>query len=133
MKSILIVDDEIYARDYLASLIEKYGFKVFTAETGEEAIKIYKENKPDFIFLDILLPGIDGEEVFRNLKEANPNVGVYFMTGFDDIFTIDKAKEMGGRGFLTKPIFFDNIVKLLDDLKVNEGPVYYVSPIAKEQ
>jgi DNA-binding response OmpR family regulator len=125
MKTILIVDDEIYARDYLADLIGKYGFKVLTADSGEDAIKIFQESKPDFVFLDILLPGIDGEEVFRNFKEIDPEVNVYFMTGFDDIFTLDKAKEMGGRGYFTKPIFFENVVKLLDALKTNDQPVYF--------
>jgi CheY-like chemotaxis protein len=125
VKKILIVDDEIYARDYLADLIGKYGFSVRTADNGEDAISIYKEFKPDFVFLDILLPGIDGEEVFRNLKEIYADVNVYFMTGFDDIFTLEKAVEMGGRGFLTKPIFFENIMKLLDDLKTKDQPVYF--------
>jgi DNA-binding NtrC family response regulator len=121
MKSLLIVDDEIYARDYLAKLITKLGFTVYTADTGEQAVKLYAEHRPDYVFLDILLPGIDGEAVFKIIKETDPDANVYFMTGCDGVCSPEKAKELGGRGFFNKPIFVDDIVKFLDELKGGEA------------
>jgi DNA-binding NtrC family response regulator len=117
VKSVLIIDDEAYAREHLAKVIEKKGYKVFTAGTGEDGLGIYKEHRPNCVFLDILLPGIDGEDVFVYLKEMDPEVNVYFITGQDDIISVNKAMDMGARGFLTKPIFIDEVIKLLDNLK----------------
>ncbi|MBN1824585.1 MAG: response regulator [Endomicrobiales bacterium] len=116
MKTILVIDDEIFTRDHLGKVIEKRGFRVLTASTGEEGLKLYKENKPDFVFLDILLPGIDGEDVFRYIKEFDPEAKVFFITGCDNLFTNEKANELGAAGFLTKPIFIEDVIKLLNGL-----------------
>lgn len=121
MKRILIIDDEIYARDHLGKVIERHGFAVVTAATGEEGVKAFKEHRPDYVFLDILLPGIDGEDVFKYIKEIDPQANVYFITGCDDILTREQAQTMGARGFLTKPIFVDEVVQLLGTLK-SGGP-----------
>jgi DNA-binding response OmpR family regulator len=117
MKSVLIIDDEAYARDHLGKIIEKKGYKVFTAGTGEEGLGIYKANKPDCVFLDILLPGIDGDDVFGYLKEIDPAATVYFITAQDDIISANKAVDMGAKGYLTKPIYIDEVMRLLDNLQ----------------
>lgn len=121
MKRILIIDDEIYARDHLGKVIQRHGFDVLTAATGEEGVKSYRDHRPDFVFLDILLPGIDGEDVFKYIKEIDPQANVYFITGCDDLFSREQAESMGARGFLTKPLFVDDVVRLLGTLKT-DGP-----------
>lgn len=126
-KSILIIDDEIFARDHLARLIEKQGFQVFSATTGEEGIQLFREKRPNFVFLDILLPGIDGEDVFNYLRDIDPKAHVYFITGCDDIVSREQARAMGARGFLTKPIFFYDVLKLTDILKSDMQPSFYNS------
>jgi len=116
VKSVLIIDDEAYARDHLGRIIEKKGYRVFTAGTGEEGLGIYKANRPDCVFLDILLPGIDGEDVLGYLKEFDPAANVYFITAQEDIISTKKAENMGARGYLSKPIFVDEVIKLLDSV-----------------
>jgi DNA-binding NtrC family response regulator len=117
VKSVLIIDDEAYASEHLGKIIEKNGYKVFVAVSGEEGLRIYRENMPDCVFLDILLPGIDGEDVFGYLKEIDPAANVYFITGQEDIITANKAIDMGARGFLAKPIYVDDVLKLLENLQ----------------
>ena len=117
MKSVLIIDDEAYASEHLGKIIEKNGYKVFTALSGEDGLRIYRENKPDCVFLDILLPGIDGEDVLGYLKEIDPNANVYFITGQEDIISTTKAIDMGAKGYLAKPIYVEEILNLLKNLK----------------
>ena len=120
VKTILIVDDEVYTRDHLGKIIEKQGFKALTAGTGEDGIKLYRENRPDYVLLDILLPGIDGEDVFKYIKEIDPDAKIFFITGCDNIFSVEDAVKMGAKGFLTKPIFVDDIMKLLNTLETHK-------------
>jgi DNA-binding NtrC family response regulator len=120
MKTFLIIDDEIYTRDHLGKIIERQGFRALTAGTGEDGIRIYKDNKPDYVLLDVLLPGIDGEDVFKYIKEIDPGANIFFITGCDNIFSVENAIKAGARGFLTKPIFVDDIMKLLNTLETHK-------------
>lgn len=117
MKTILIVDDEIYTRDHLGRILMKKGFQVLTATTGEEGIELFREHRPEIVFLDLLLPGIDGEHVFEYLQEIDPAVNVYFITGCEEMFSEEEARRRGARGFLRKPMGMDELVPLLDQLK----------------
>ena len=68
MIKILMVDDEIFARDAMAKIIQKKGFNVVVASTGEEGLKIFKEEKPDVVFLDVMLPDLDGDNLYDYIK-----------------------------------------------------------------
>jgi len=120
MKTILIIDDEVYTRDHLGKIMERRGFKALTAGTGEDGIKLYRENKPDYVFLDILLPGIDGDDVFKYIKEIDRDAKVFFVTGCDNIFSAEDAIKMGAKGFLVKPVFIEDVMKLLNTLETRE-------------
>ncbi|MCX5778634.1 MAG: response regulator [Elusimicrobia bacterium] len=110
MKTILMIDDEMYARDYLAKLLENQGYRVFTAGNGEDGIGLFAQHRPDYVFLDVLLPGIDGEEVFRQIKNIDPEAYIIFMTGTELIFSHQDAVAMGARGYLPKPILPNQIL-----------------------
>ena len=69
--SILVVDDEALTLRTLSRGLREEGFEVCTATSGEEAVKLFQEEKPDLTLLDIVLPGIDGVEVLRQIKSAN--------------------------------------------------------------
>ncbi|MGA2089839.1 MAG: response regulator [Endomicrobiales bacterium] len=124
MKTVLMVDDEIYLRQYLAKLLESQGYRVLVAGTGEDGISLYEQNRPDYVFLDVLLPGIDGEEVFRQIKNIDKNASIFFVTGSEMIFSRENALEMGARGFLAKPIMPNQILELL-----REAEKTFVDPI----
>lgn len=132
-KTVLLVDDEIFARDYMAQMIEKQGFRVLSATTGEEGIRIFREERPDFVFLDILLPGIDGEYVFKYIRDIDPRARVYFITGCgDSVISPDQAREMGASGFLAKPVFLRDVLKLTDLLKGGGQHDFYSSPEVRQ-
>ena len=88
--SVLVVDDEELTLRTISRGLREEGFEVFTAATGEEALKIFTDEKPDLTLLDIVLPGIDGVEVLRRLKQANPAAIIVMMSAYH---LVDRAVE----------------------------------------
>ncbi|MCL2145480.1 MAG: response regulator [Endomicrobia bacterium] len=118
MIKILLVDDEIYARDNMAKLVQRRGFDVCVAGNADECIKVLKEENPDVIFLDIMLPDLDGDHLFHYIKEVNDKALIYFITGSGTIFTEEHAKELGAAGYMQKPVYVENLFALLDEIKI---------------
>ena len=117
MIKILLVDDEIYARDNMARLIQRKGFSVCVAENADECLKVLKSEKPDVIFLDIMLPDLDGDHLFPYIKEVNDKTLIYFITGSGTIFTEEHARAMGAQGYMQKPVYVETLFALLDEIK----------------
>lgn len=112
MKTVLIIDDEKELTDYLAKFIERMGFKVWTAQTGEEGLELYKANRADCVFLDVHLPAMDGITVLKKIKEVGPEANVYLVTGDEGA----ALKSAGATGYILKPLDIRNVVKILENL-----------------
>lgn len=106
MKSVLIIDDDPLIRKTLSSHLAKQGFEVYQAEDGEEGIQKFAESCPELVLLDIRLPGSDGLEVLRKIKERNKKTYVLVMTAFDDMRTTVEAIKLGAFEYLVKPLNF---------------------------
>jgi len=106
MKSVLIIDDDPLIRKTLASHLARQGFEVSLAEDGDEGIQRYAESCPELVLLDIRLPGTDGIEVLRKIKERNKKTFVLVMTAFDDMKTTVEAIKLGAFEYLVKPLNF---------------------------
>ena len=106
MASILVVDDEKQIRRILALLLKERRHQVAEAGSGEEALAILAESKPDLVLLDLKLPGIDGLETLRHLHAASPATDVIMMTAFGTIGSAVEAIRRGAVDYVTKP--FDN-------------------------
>jgi DNA-binding response OmpR family regulator len=104
-KRVLICDDEPYIVESVSYVVRKAGFDVVTAEDGEEALAAAHREKPDLVFLDIMMPGIAGDEVCRRLK-ADPSTRdthVVILTARGQEEDERRAMEMGADEFMTKP------------------------------
>ena len=110
--NILIVDDDEDFAESLGEFLEIQGHEIVIAHSGEQAIKEYRANVFDIVFTDIRMPGMNGVEMFLQIKSLNPNAKVVVMTGFSESQLIDTAKQKGAAGILHKP-FDMNIVKSL--------------------
>ena len=121
MIKILVCDDEIFARDAMARIIKRKGFDVVVASTGEECIELFKKENPEVVFLDIMLPDLDGDHIHRYLKEIKKDVHVYYVTGSDTIFTRENAEKEGAKGYLQKPVDMDVLFETLDAIKKDFG------------
>lgn len=107
---ILIVDDEEGIRETLSEILEDEGYQVIMASTGEEAINIFQKEIPDLVFLDIWLPGMDGIEALRVIKNLKREVPVIMISGHGTIELVVKAMQMGARDFIEKPLSLDRVV-----------------------
>jgi DNA-binding response OmpR family regulator len=101
-QTILIVEDEVSLLESLAYTLNRQGYKVLEAEGGYQALKVARQEKPDLLILDVMLPGIDGFEVCRILRQEMSQP-ILMLTARDD--EVDKVVglEMGADDYLTKP------------------------------
>lgn len=104
MVRILVVDDEPDACDFLKQFLTLKGYQATTATSGPEALKKVKEERPDLILLDIRMPGMDGIEVLRRVKEVDVAIGVIMITAVKDEEIGKQALQMGANDYITKPL-----------------------------
>ena len=100
---ILIVDDELIMRESLAAWLERDGYAVQTAASGESALKKCRENRFDILLLDIKMEGMDGLDVLRRVKESDADVAVVMITAYGSIATAIDAMKDGAHDYLLKP------------------------------
>lgn len=111
MARILVVDDEPMVVDLVRGLLEAVGHSVLAALDGLAALQVAREEKPDAIVLDIMMPEMDGYEVCRRLK-ADPalrRIPIVIVTASDDRQLTQKAFEVGALSTLTKPFQIDKL------------------------
>ena len=114
-KRILIVDDEKDFIDPLSARLEARGFDIIGAHTGKEGLEKARAEKPDLIILDIMMPEMDGYDVCRKLKidENYKKIPIIMLTAKFQPNDVKFAKEMGADAYLTKPLDFDMLLKML--------------------
>lgn len=105
-KSILTIEDDITQRTMIQRTLEKRGYTVLMAEDGPKGLEVAQNQKPDLILLDVLMPGMRGDEVCRRLKSDNrtKDIPVLFLTSLDTPKDVIRHYDVGGEIHLTKPI-----------------------------
>jgi len=114
--NVLVVDDAKIIRDAFKRMLEIKKVKHRIAESGKEAIEKVKGERFDLIFLDIVMPDMDGIEVLRVVKELSPNTPVVMMTAYPVDAKIRDALELGAVEYLFKPLNKGDIFRLLDQV-----------------
>jgi len=110
---ILVIDDEPILRDSLKVALETSGYEVLTAKSGEDGLEAFQRETPDLILLDHWLPGINGDEVLRRIKEESLETPVIIMTAQGSIELAVNSMKMGAFDFLVKPFELDQIETLV--------------------
>ncbi len=111
--SLLVVDDELSVRDSLTKWFKEDGFKVDSAADATEALKKLKPGVFDIIFLDIKLPGMDGMELQRRIKDVDPNATIIMITAYASVDTAVKSLKEGAYDYVTKPVDPDYLSHLV--------------------
>ncbi len=101
---IMVVDDERDACEFMSKLLSREGYDVFVVSNGEEAISNLQTYKPQIILLDIRMPGMDGIECLKKIRELNKEVCVVMVTVVNDEEAAKRALELGAYDYITKPI-----------------------------
>jgi DNA-binding NtrC family response regulator len=107
---VLVVDDEIFTRDFFVNLLENDEYEVIQATGGPEAIEKCQVSRFDLVLLDLQMPGMGGLEVLRELKAMDDNLSILIMTGHGTIDSAIEAMKLGAEDYLTKP--FENLEEL---------------------
>ncbi len=102
---ILVIEERISIQDLLRFNLEKEGYTVVTSGDGEEGLALVKSEKPDLIILDLMLPVLDGFEVYKTLraKKENSSIPIIIMSARNDIADKIKGFGLGSDEFITKP------------------------------
>ncbi len=108
--TILVVDDQSANRRVVSALLEREGYRVVAAGSGEEALASYEASEPDLILLDMMMPGMDGFEVLQALKDRGLVVPVVFVTAAHDRDLLLRAFDAGVVDYVTKPFLPEELL-----------------------
>ncbi len=106
-KSVLVVDDHAMSVKLLEQILSGEGFDVFSAASGEEAIKIVQDFKPDLVLLDIILAGINGYKTCQVMKIVAPQMPIIFLSTVSDR---EKGMQVGAVDYIIKPFQMHDVV-----------------------
>ena len=116
MSDALVVDDSKFQREKIKDMVESEGFDVYTASGGQEALRLFDENDPDVVFLDILIDDMDGIEVLKEIRKTDKQVTAGMVSGVSDKDTEEKADELGADFYISKPISRQRIKTTLKNI-----------------
>ena len=117
---VLLVDDEREFVETLAMRLETRGLKVAVAESGEMAVEKVQERSFDAIFLDLAMPGMDGIETLKRLRDLNPDSQVILLTGRATVKDATEAMRLGALDLLEKPVDIDVLVEKIEEAATNK-------------
>ena len=110
---ILVVDDEPDSVELLQEFLTGKGYEVVTASNGEEALRKVKEERPHLILLDVRMPGMNGLDVLRKVREFDQEVGVIMVTAVNEEDTGREALKLGAFDYIVKPLNFEYLERSL--------------------
>ncbi len=111
---ILVVEDEHDTLELMAEVFLNKGYRVDKASNGIEALRSVKVNEPDIILTDILMPGMDGMELLRNLAKEYPHIPVIMITAYGTIDNAVEAMKLGAKDYITKPLRFEELTSKVE-------------------
>jgi len=120
MKTIMVVDDEPEIRRLVAAMLRRKGYNILMAGTGEEALRLFRENPhTDLLLTDVVAPGMSGPVIAEEVAALHPGIKVLFMTGYDGTQVVRRFVLEKGYSLLVKPFTMeqlaDKVKAALDD------------------
>ena len=106
---IMVVDDDPNIRELVRLYLEKEGFEIVTAERGDEAVKLFRASPPNLMLLDVMLPGMDGWQVCREMRKIS-NIPIIMLTAKDETFDKVLGLELGADDYIVKPFDMKELV-----------------------
>lgn len=117
---VLLVDDEKEFIETLSMRLETRGLKVAVAESGEMAVEKVQEKSFDAILLDLAMPGMDGIDTLKRLRELNPDSQVILLTGQATVKKATEAMRLGALDLLEKPVDIEVLVEKIEEAATNK-------------
>ncbi|MBC8078898.1 MAG: response regulator [Gorillibacterium sp.] len=108
-KKLLIVDDQNGIRVLLVEVFSSEGYQTFQAANGKLALEIVRAESPDLVLLDMKIPGMDGLDILKHIKQIDPAMKVIMMTAYGELDMIKEASDLGALMHFTKPFDIDEL------------------------
>lgn len=108
---ILIVDDQFGIRILLTEVLQTEGYNTFQAANGVQALSFIEQKHPDLVLLDMKIPGMNGLEVLKGIKNKSLHTKVIMMTAYGEMDMIEEAKRNGAIAHFTKPFDINDVLK----------------------
>jgi two-component system NtrC family response regulator len=108
-QKILVIDDDESLRRVLEYTLQEEGYEVFTAASGEEGLELFEERQPALVITDMKMPGLNGFQVLKEVKERSAEALVIIVTAFGEVDAAVKAMNLGAYDFITKPLSRDEL------------------------
>jgi len=110
-KTIMLVDDEEMVRDVLKNTLQREGFNVIEASSGEQAVRLLEDNEVDLVISDIQMPAMSGKELLETVKANHGDIPFYLISGYMGDCTNEDLLQSGADGLIAKPFKYSEIVK----------------------
>ena len=114
--SILYIEDDRLTQRIIVSVLKKYFNKIFVANDGEEGIALYHEKRPDIILSDISMPNLNGIAMIEKIKEHNPKQKIVLFTGYNNLYYLNKAINIGVDKYILKPLETKEMLNALNEV-----------------
>ena len=128
VKTVLIVDDEPMIRESVSAYLVKKGYDVLTAQDGREALDVFAKNPVGFVILDLMLPGLSGEEVCRKIRKTS-RVPVIMLTAKTQEESILNGLQIGADDYVTKPFSIKELYARMEAVWRRTSAGIFRSPI----
>ncbi len=104
--TILLIDDDLFSRKLLQAMLQKVGCQVVEADSGEKGLELYQKNSPALILLDAKMPGMDGFDCCRKIRQLpeGEHIPILMVTGLEDQISVEEAFAAGATDYVTKPV-----------------------------
>ncbi|WP_409290714.1 response regulator [Peribacillus sp. SCS-26] len=110
-RRVLIVDDQFGIRILLNEVLQREGYETFQAANGPQALDIVQKYPPDLVLLDMKIPGMDGIEILKRMKQMDQDIRIIIMTAYGELDMIQEARDLGALTHFAKPFDIDDIRK----------------------
>ena len=128
MAKVLVIDDEAYVRTLTSMQLKHLGYDVLLAENGWKGLELYRQEHPDVIVLDLIMPGMDGIEVLRQIRTVDLNQLVIVVTGDSTLKSEWEVRALGVSEFILKGSSVHSLGDTLKRLLKLNAPVTYTPP-----
>ena len=120
---ILIIDDDLQVHRILSKMLETKGYEIFSAEEGESGLKQFKEEKPDLLLLDLMMPNISGFELCQRIREipSSPKPLILILSAKEAQMDRRRCLELGADDFVSKPFHISSLVRKIEHMLSKRG------------
>jgi DNA-binding response OmpR family regulator len=108
-KTVFVIDDDEAIREVIGRFLSAKGFRVLRAASGEEALTLFRENPPASVFIDLMMPGLNGLQTLREMRAISPSFTAIIVSSFHNEDIVKDGRELGVADYIIKPFSLQDL------------------------